>query len=119
MFEVHYGGVLNGELEAAADIAEGVCVDISANKTFALQGTIGDRTFAINTRAVDSGEKGRLVYGSGATFSTDQVEGTPSPGDDLVAHTDGLLKTVVTPASDYIVAHCISFADGVLEAVLV
>jgi hypothetical protein len=119
MFEVHYGGVINGEMEANGDIAAGVCVDMSANKQVEPNVTIGDRTYAVNTRDVEDGELCRLVYGSGATFSTDQVEGTPSAGDDLVAHTDGLLKTVVTPATDFIVAKCISFADGILEAILV
>jgi len=119
MFEVHYGGVLHGEMDASADIVEGACVDMSGNKTVETNVTIGDRSIGINTRAVTSGNKPRILSGSGAIFSTDQVQGTPSAGDDLVCHTNGLLKTVVTPGTDFIVAHCISFVSGVLEAMLV
>lgn len=109
-----------GELEAKVDLAVGVCVAISADSEVDLNATITDRTFAINTLEVLAGQKARLICGAGTIFSTDNLEiGTPPvAGDILVCHTDGLLKQIVTPGTDFEVAECISYTGGILTAKL-
>ncbi len=118
MFNVDYPVTQVGEYLAAADLAEGVCMDISANSTLALNGTIGDRTFALNARAVLSGQPVKAICGAGAIFSTDQHADDMAFSDILVCGADGLLKKVVTPGTDFEVAECISNVSGILIAKL-